>query len=106
MTLPIPRYSASVSPHTGDANYPSVHGIALGANGDFTDGRIQGPLWKVPYEMPTSNTPRSGMSSPGISNSASNNTSFDSRRSSIDSVSSILTAGSVSHLPPLPSMVP
>lgn len=103
MTLPIPRYSASVSPHTGDANYPSVHGIALGANGDFADGRIQGPLWKVPYEMPTSNTPRSGMSSPGISNSASNNTSFDSRRSSIDSVSSILTAGSVSHLPPLPS---
>ncbi|WPK26678.1 hypothetical protein PUMCH_004038 [Australozyma saopauloensis] len=56
------------------------------------DSRIQGPLWKVPYEMPTEPSGLDPMS-PSMS--------LDSRRSSVDSVSSILTAGLRSRLPSL-----
>lgn len=66
------------------------------------DNRIQGPLWKVPYEMP-------GLGGVGLAASSpdglGNGLGMNSRRSSVDSVSSILTAGSRSRLPSLKPLV-
>lgn len=103
LSLPIPKYSASVSPHSGGAPLPKLPSPLPNTSlGENAGNRIQGPLWKVPYEMPVSNTPRSSISSPG----GSNNVNIDSRRSSVDSVSSILTSGSVSRLPSLQPSAP
>lgn len=60
---------------------------------DAKDSRIQGPLWKVPYEMPTEPSGLDPLSPAGMS--------LNSRRSSVDSVSLILTAGLRSRLPSL-----
>lgn len=61
--------------------------------------RIQGPLWKVPYEMPQ-------LASLGLAVLSPNNGSrSNSRRSSVDSVSSILTAGLRLRLPSLKLLI-
>lgn len=60
---------------------------------DAKESRIQGPLWKVPYEMPTEAS--------GLDPLSPANMSFNSRRSSVDLVSLILTSGLRSRLPSL-----
>lgn len=62
------------------------------------DNRIQGPLWKVPYEMPTQG---GGLAASSPGTGFGNGLSLNSRRSSVDSVSLILTTGSRSRLPSL-----
>lgn len=63
--------------------------------------RILGPLWKVPYEMPPDRDAALG----GSDNSGALGLGPASRRSSVDSMSSTLTAGSRSHIHSLKPLV-
>lgn len=79
--ITVPLSGATISP-----------GPLLAKATDAKDSRIQGPLWKVPYEMPEAS---------GLDPLSPGSMSLNSRRSSVDSVSSILTAGLRSRLPSL-----
>lgn len=79
--ITVPPAGATISP-----------GPLLAKSADVKDARIQGPLWKVPYEMPEAS---------GLDPMSPGSMSLNSRRSSVDSVSSILTAGLRSRLPSL-----
>lgn len=82
---------------------PSGTSVPLSPHGgpgmETKDPKIREPLWTVPYEMPNSN-------SHGLDGSASNlrnGLASNLRRSSVDSVSSILTSGSRSRFSSLKS---
>lgn len=64
-----------------------------GNNVENKDPKIRGPLWTVPYEMPASNA--NGLD--GLPADLRNGLLLNLRRSSVDSVSSILTSGSRSR---------
>ncbi|KAM3122855.1 hypothetical protein ACQ2H7_003894 [Candidozyma auris] len=74
----------------------SPHGNAAG---EPKDARIKGPLWTVPYEMPNS----SSHGSDGSATNSRTGSNANSRRSSVDSVSSISTTGSRSRFGSLKS---
>lgn len=92
LSVPVNKASGSISPHTG---------LSALNKTKLPDSRILGPLWKVPYEMPTLLVAGLATSSPG----SANGISFESRRSSVDSISSILTSGSRLRLPSLKPLV-
>lgn len=85
--------AAPVSPHAG-----SLVKTRSPESDTRPDNRIQGPLWKVPYEMPTQS---GGLAASSPGTGFGNDLSLNSRRSSVDSVSLILTTGSRSRLPSL-----
>lgn len=90
LSVSVPKGSAPISP-----NGAALTKLPMPER----DTRIQGPLWKVPYEMPTLGGVGLTVSSPG------NVSGINSRRSSVDSVSSILTTGSRLRLPSLKLLV-
>lgn len=91
--IPVSKGLMPISPETVN----SSEKLAV----ELSKSRIQGPLWKVPYEMPTSNSPVFSSATPA----GSGGLDFNSRRSSVDSISSILTTGSRSRLPSLQPLV-
>lgn len=90
LSIPVNKGPTPASPMNSNVGYNGSKVI------DAPDHRIQGPLWKVPYEMPSTNGSGGTSAPPGA-----NNMDFNSRRSSVDSISSILTASSRSRLPSL-----
>lgn len=74
---------------------PGGPGMPLPADIKQNTTRIQGPLWKVPYEMPTSSTAAT-TSPPGAGSRG-----FDLRRLSVDLISSVLSVGLRLRLPSL-----
>lgn len=86
-----PQVKLSMLQAPGTTLSPGPLSVKPGA--DAKDSRIQGPLWKVPYEMPTEPS--------GLDPLSPASMSLNSRRSSVDSVSLILTAGLRSRLPSL-----
>ncbi|SGZ55191.1 CIC11C00000003598 [Sungouiella intermedia] len=96
VSIPVTNGGAPVSPHAA-ALAQSTRSPE--GTDHRPDNRIQGPLWKVPYEMPSLQSAGLAASSPGTG--IGNGLSVNSRRSSVDSVSLILTTGSRSRLPSL-----
>lgn len=85
--------------NSGVPSSPHTNSSMLARTPEIKDTKkILGPLWKVPYEMPDS--VGAGLVT-GESSAGSVNLYNNSRRSSVDSVSSILTTGSRSRLPSL-----
>lgn len=82
---------------------PSGNSVPLSPHGsaplESKDQKIRGPLWTVPYEMPNANSHGLDNSSTNLRNGLASNL----RRSSVDSISSILTAGSRSRFASLKS---
>lgn len=72
-------------------------GPFLSKPADKKDSHINGPLWKVPYEMPS----EAAGQDPSSSGGSGKMITLDSRRSSLDSVSLLLSAGLRSRLPSL-----
>lgn len=93
VSIPVSNGAAPLSPHTMLAN-----STRSPDSDSRADNKIQGPLWKVPYEMPLQG---GGLAASSPGTGFGNGLSVNSRRSSVDSVSLILTAGSRSRLPSL-----
>lgn len=87
VTLAVPVKNGPNSPHSAL--------VSITPDKDRMETRIQGPLWKVPYEMPGFD---------GLAHSSPNGSGL-SRRLSVDSISLILTTGSRSRLPSLKPLV-
>ncbi|RLV96308.1 Glucose transport transcription regulator RGT1 [Spathaspora sp. JA1] len=98
--------SATLTANTNSNVSPNTNAMAtVSTIGSTNSPPIQGPFWKVPYEMPNSTSSRRSSSSVSIpvngGSTGSNINNTLRRRSSIDSISSISTNGSR-----LPSLKP